>query len=413
MTNFNFKKDSVSNWIVSGSEPTDNSTPDELFVVTNKATAASRAQGDAEIQDPDNDLFGLLSKKRPNPFVENQTIDPAVVFGPYFNNIRNIMDTQHNKKRKISLIQEFRFFPNDFKRETLQEDDEQSSNEINVDNFCVDKENEEYEDEQGDIVEYEAYVNTKEEEEVNNHHHDHCKLEENVYEQNIPILPKEEEEDEEEEEELEKHEVKPNENYFSSSNEEEVLLTTEITFGKRGNGNQPWANSCIAPDKIGKMRRINVNYSLNSPSSINVNNIAVLVKTVDNQPDKHPGKLVLCTNDRCCEKVKEDGKKKPIMKCVERKTELMLPINPSFEKKTIELYLKPEWNGLGPNKIRPKFTVTISLVNLSDNSVINELLSWDIELQSHKFESSKKAEQMENEGRASKRDISAIPTRLI
>ena len=402
MTNFNFKKDSVSNWIVSGSEPTDNNTPDELFVLTNKATAASRTQREAEIQDPDNELFGLLSKKR--PFVENQTIDPAVVFGPYFNNIRNIMDTQHIKRLKTSSIGDVSFFTSQFKHEPVDEvdDDQSSSSEINVENFCIEKDEEGFDEEEE--YEYETYVNTTT---VNNND---SKIEENVYDLNNSILPNHQEE-EEEEEELEKHEVKPNNNYFHATDkdEEEILLSTEITFGKRGNGNQPWASSCIAPDKIGKMRRITVNYSLSSSPSFNVNNIAILVKTVDNQPDKHPGKLVLCTNDRCCEKVKEDGKKKPIMKCVERKTELTLSVNPSFEKKSLDVYLKPEWNGLGPNKIRPKFTVTISLVNLSDNSVISELLSWDIELQSHKFESSKKAEQMENEGRSCKKDVSAVP----
>lgn len=404
----NFKKDSVSNWIVSGSEPTDNNTTtDELFVLTNKATAASRTQREAEIQDTENDLFGLLSKKRPNPFLENQTIDPAAVFAPYLDNIRTMMDTPH-KRFKTPSMQDVSFFQSPaptnhefdykFKPEPVnddQEDEDESSSEINVDNFCTDKESEEEE------YEYESYVNTNEQ--VNND----SKIEENVYERENPILPKDE--DEEEEEELEKHEVKPNDNYFQDDEAEEILLNTEITFGKRGNGNQPWASSCIAPDKIGKMRRITVNYSLSSSPSINVNNVAVLVKTVDNQPDKHPGKLVLCTNDRCCEKVKEDGKKKPVMRCNERKTELTLAICPTFEKKSLDVYLKPEWNGLGPNKIRPKFTVSISLINLSNDSVISELLSWDIELQSHKFESSKKAEQMENEGSSCKKDVSSIP----
>ena len=177
-------------------------------------------------------------------------------------------------------------------------------------------------------------------------------------------------------------------------------ITTDIDFGKRGNGNQPWQSCGAAPSKIGKMRRMT--FTINSSSPVE-RTLQVRVRTEDHQPKMHKGKLVLCTGDRCCMKTKVEGRKKPVVQCDERLTELTLPevkVSSSFPSTSMELYLKPEWNGLGPNKTRPSFDVFVELIDCETGKV-HELLSWDTELQSHKFESSHKAKVLENASQSS------------
>merc|ERR1712110_317973 len=172
-----------------------------------------------------------------------------------------------------------------------------------------------------------------------------------------------------------------------------VHITAELSFGKRGNGNQPWQTSCVAPPKIGKMRKITVQLSTTSPCPVAVQ---LRARTCDQDPHKHKGKLVLCSDDRCCIKTKVEGQRKPVIKCPQRLSRLDMPevILSAEEPRTINVFLKPEWNGLGANKTRPRFDVYLELVDCQSGEV-HELLTWDTELQSHKFESSHKAKTME------------------
>jgi len=172
-----------------------------------------------------------------------------------------------------------------------------------------------------------------------------------------------------------------------------VQITAELSFGKRGNGNQPWQTSCVAPPKIGKMRKISVQLTSSSPYPMAVK---LRARTCDQDPHKHKGKLVLCSDDRCCVKTKVEGQRKPVIKCPQRLSELVMPevvLNPD-EPTTINVFLKPEWNGLGANKTRPRFDVYLELIDCQSGEA-HELLAWDTELQSHKFESSHKAKCME------------------
>jgi len=174
----------------------------------------------------------------------------------------------------------------------------------------------------------------------------------------------------------------------------DTKVSVEISFGKRGNGNQPWQQSSSTPSKIGKMRRMTFDLTSNSSTS---KVFQVRIRTIDNQPKMHKGKLVLCSDDRCCVKKKVEGRKKPVIECHERLTEIILPevSVSSSSSSTVEAYLKPEWNGLGANKTRPNFDVIVELVDCETGRV-QQILEWETELQSHKFESSPKAKQMEN-----------------
>merc|ERR1712000_139413 len=92
-----------------------------------------------------------------------------------------------------------------------------------------------------------------------------------------------------------------------------------------------------------------------------------------------------------------EGRKKPVIQCAERLNELTLPevLISSSQPASFDVFLKPEWNGLGKNKTRPSFEVFIELVDKTSGEV-HELCVFDTELQSHKFESSPKARSMEN-----------------
>jgi len=169
-----------------------------------------------------------------------------------------------------------------------------------------------------------------------------------------------------------------------------VKIDYVIQFGKRANGNQRWELGCLAPPKIGKMRRIT--FELNSePNSIP---LTITAKCKDKNPGEHLGKLVLCNNDRCCEKKKIEGSRKSITECDQRLSELSVTVNLSEGHCVVEFYLKPEWNGLGNNKLRPRFDISIELTDERNGNTFC-LLSWDTELQSHKFESSTKGKSME------------------
>jgi len=178
-----------------------------------------------------------------------------------------------------------------------------------------------------------------------------------------------------------------------------VHITAELSFGKRGNGNQPWQTSCVAPPKIGKMRKITVQLSTTSPCPVAVQ---LRARTIDQDPHKHKGKLVLCSDDRCCIKTKVEGQRKPVIKCPQRLSQLDMPevLLSADEPRSINVFLKPEWNGLGANKTRPRFDVYLELTDCQSGQV-HELLTWDTELQSHKFESSHKAKTMETSSSSS------------
>merc|ERR1712137_1390986 len=132
-------------------------------------------------------------------------------------------------------------------------------------------------------------------------------------------------------------------------------------------------------------------------------------RTIDKHPGTHCSKLVLCRGDRCCVKVKQDGKKKkkPIVECVDRLNVLTIPQQMVDDKSPCftDVYLKPEWNGLGENKSRPSFEVVVELIDCSDKTV-HEISRWDVELQSHKFESSTKAKEMEQTATSVEVDLS-------
>jgi len=171
-----------------------------------------------------------------------------------------------------------------------------------------------------------------------------------------------------------------------------------ISFGKRANGNQQWDIGCLAPPKIGKMRRMT--FKLTCDSKDSPSGLSLTARCIDLSPGKHKGKLVLCSNDRCCEKKKVEGSRKAITECDQRLNELTVPVNFSEGKCTVEFFLKPEWNGMGENKLRPPFEINVSLDLPNGESI--SLDTWETELQSHKFESSTKGKAMESNGPVSK-----------
>ena len=177
-------------------------------------------------------------------------------------------------------------------------------------------------------------------------------------------------------------------------------INYQITFGKRANGNQQWDIGCLAPPKIGKMRRMT--FKLTCEGKDLPSGLTLTARCIDQMPGKHKGKLVLCTNDRCCEKKKVEGSRKAVTECEQRLNELTVPVNFVENKCVVEFYLKPEWNGMGENKLRPPFEIVVDL-NLPNGESIC-LDSWTTELQSHKFESSTKGKAMEASGSVSKSD---------
>jgi len=194
----------------------------------------------------------------------------------------------------------------------------------------------------------------------------------------------------------------------TNKNNNTNLIDVNVTFGIRGNGNQPWKQSRLAPPKIGKMRKITIDVNSNSNSVIP---IQIRVRAEDIQKNLHKGKLVFCRDDRCCVKSKVPGRSKQNITCKahERNSTLYLPKTniSSSTPCSFDLFLKPEWNGLGKNKIRPSFQVFIEAIDCNTQTVY-PILTWETELQSHKFESSRKAKSMESIKTSSSRITLAI-----
>merc|ERR1712137_498044 len=191
-----------------------------------------------------------------------------------------------------------------------------------------------------------------------------------------------------------------------------VNVHAEVAFYKRENGNQAWEQSCSTPPKLGKMRKITCSARSSSETP---HPVQFQFRTIDKHPGTHCSKLVLCRGDRCCVKVKQDGKKKkkPIVECVDRLNVLTIPQQMVDDKSPCftDVYLKPEWNGLGENKSRPSFEVVVELIDCSDKTV-HEISRWDVELQSHKFESSTKAKEMEQTATSVEVDLSLLSRTL-
>jgi len=170
-----------------------------------------------------------------------------------------------------------------------------------------------------------------------------------------------------------------------SISQQHHAVHTKVEFLLRGNGNQPWSVGCPAPPKLGKMRKIIITFFLGAPGSIPA---MVRVNTVDKKPGLHESKLVFCTSDRCCERKKRSEP----FSCGERQTNMAIPVEIGAAPTEVALYLKPEWHGLGENNTRPVFDV---FIQLEINQQIHTLLSWEVSLQSHKYESGPKARAVE------------------
>ena len=155
-----------------------------------------------------------------------------------------------------------------------------------------------------------------------------------------------------------------------------------ITVYKRSNGNQPWEASNIKPPMLGKMRRISVQFS-----DIKMR-FEVLFQCKDLKPSKHEGRLVVSSNDKGIARNSFTVEDEMSMKTI---------LNPSKSQNRI-VYLKPCWRGFGSNRERPIFTVMIAIRMAFTEHPFIVLHSWEVELHSHKMESSVKGKAMDAKG---------------
>lgn len=165
------------------------------------------------------------------------------------------------------------------------------------------------------------------------------------------------------------------------SNSNSVGFT--ITVCKRSNGNQPWERSNIRPPMLGKMRRITVQFG---PVPVR---LELLFQCKDMKLNRHEGKLVISTNDKGIARNSF---------ATEDQTLLKTTIPACHTSQTHVAYLKPCWRGFGNNRERPIFTVIIAVRPADEDSQFVIIHSWQVELHSHKMESSPKGKAMDARG---------------
>ena len=163
-------------------------------------------------------------------------------------------------------------------------------------------------------------------------------------------------------------------------------LQYTITVSKRSNGNQPWEASNVRPPMLGKMRRMTLQFApYEGPR------FEVLFQCKDIKPKLHEGRLIVSANDK-------GAARSSTSSMPQDETIFRTNLPPSTVSQAINVYLKPCWRGFGTNRERPVFSVTVAVRPADKECAFVVLHSWDVELHSHKMESSNKGKAMDANG---------------
>jgi len=147
---------------------------------------------------------------------------------------------------------------------------------------------------------------------------------------------------------------------------------------------------------LGKMRRITVQFG---PVPVR---LELLFQCKDMKLNRHEGKLVISTNDKGIARNSF---------ATEDQTLLKTTIPACHTSQTHVAYLKPCWRGFGNNRERPIFTVIIAVRPAdSEDSQFVIIHSWQVELHSHKMESSPKGKAMDARGPFEIASVIPLPT---
>jgi len=164
-------------------------------------------------------------------------------------------------------------------------------------------------------------------------------------------------------------------------------LQYTVTVCKRSNGNQPWEPSNVRPPMLGKMRRMTVQFAPFEGLAFEV-----LFQCKDLKPDLHEGRLVVSANDKG---IARNASTLPSPD----ESLFRTVVQPNEQSsQAISVYLKPCWRGFGSNRERPVFSVTVAVRPAERECAFVILHSWNVELHSHKMESSTKGKAMDANG---------------
>jgi len=173
----------------------------------------------------------------------------------------------------------------------------------------------------------------------------------------------------------------------SDGNDPKTNLQYTVTVCKRSNGNQPWEPSNVRPPMLGKMRRMTVQFAPFEGLAFEV-----LFQCKDLKPDLHEGRLVVSSNDKG---IARNASTLPSLD----ESLFRTVVQPSeHSSQAISVYLKPCWRGFGSNRERPVFSVTVAVRPAERECAFVILHSWNVELHSHKMESSTKGKAMDANG---------------
>merc|ERR1712137_1377184 len=173
----------------------------------------------------------------------------------------------------------------------------------------------------------------------------------------------------------------------SDGSDPKTNLQYTVTVCKRSNGNQPWEPSNVQPPMLGKMRRMTVQFAPFTSTAFEV-----LFQCKDLKPDLHEGRLVVSANDRG---IARNASTLPSTD--ENLFRTVVQPNASHSQ-AITVYPKPCWRGFGSNRERPVFSVTVAVRPAERECAFVILHSWNVELHSHKMESSTKGKAMDANG---------------
>lgn len=176
---------------------------------------------------------------------------------------------------------------------------------------------------------------------------------------------------------------------FDDSISKKRFLQYTVTVSKRSNGNQPWEPSNVRPPMLGKMRRMTVQFAPFGPGP----NYEVLFQCKDIKPKLHEGRLIVSPNDKGISRLNSSSSNLDIDETIFRTV-----LSASDITQAINVYLKPCWRGFGSNRERPEFSVTIAIRPAEKECAFVILHSWEVELHSHKMESSVKGKSMDANG---------------
>ena len=164
-------------------------------------------------------------------------------------------------------------------------------------------------------------------------------------------------------------------------------LQYTVTISKRSNGNQPWEPSNVRPPMLGKMRRMTVQFAPFEGTAFEV-----LFQCKDLKAEQHEGRLIVASND------KGIARNSTTLPAQDERLFRTVVQADTVNAQAVTVYLKPCWKGFGTGRERPIFSVTVAVRPAEKECAFVILHTWNVELHSHKMESSAKGKSMDANG---------------